>query len=291
MEIKASMVKELRDKTGAGMMDAKKALVESEGDMEKAIEFLRQKGMATADKKMGRIAAEGTIASVIEGNKGAMIEVNCETDFVAKNEDFKEFANCLAAAVLELNPESPEKMLDTTCPKCGKPIGDVVKEKIAKIGEKITIRRFVRYDANCCVNTYIHNGKIGVLLEAKCPQGCDETLTKDICLHIASNAPEFISRNEIPESVIEEEKRIEMGKEDLAKKPENIREKIVEGRVNKLMSQRCLLEQPFVKNPDMTIQQLIEGKCEIVRFTRYVLGEGLEKRQDNFAQEVMSQLG
>lgn len=289
MEIKASMVKELRDKTGAGMMDAKKALIETEGDMEKAIEFLRQKGMASADKKMGRIAAEGTIASIIEGKKGVMVEINCETDFVAKNEDFKAFAQDMAKAILEMNPASVEEFLTMTCPKCNKKIEDIVKEKIAKIGEKITIRRFVRYDANCCVNTYIHNGKIGVLLEAKC-ETCDETLTKDICLHIASNAPEFVSREEIPASVIEEERRIEMGKEDLAKKPENIREKIVEGRVNKLMAERCLLEQPFVKNPDLTIAKLIEGKCEIVKFERYVLGEGLEKRQDNFAAEVMNQI-
>ena len=289
MEIKASMVKELRDKTGAGMMDAKKALVETDGDMDKAIELLRQKGMASADKKMGRIAAEGVVASAIEGKVGAMIEVNCETDFVAKNDDFKEFANMMAKAVLKLNPSSVDEMVKMDCPVCKKPIEEVIKEKIAKIGEKITIRRFVRYDANCCVNTYIHNGKIGVLLEAKC-QNCDETLTKDICLHIASNAPEFVSREEIPASVIAEEKRIEMGKEDLANKPENIREKIVEGRVNKLMAQRCLLEQPFVKNPDLTVAQLIEGKCEIVRFERYVLGEGLEKRQDNFAEEVMNQI-
>ncbi len=289
MEIKASMVKELRDKTGAGMMDAKKALIETEGDMEKAIEFLRQKGMASADKKMGRIAAEGTIASIIEGKKGVMVEINCETDFVAKNEDFKAFAQDMAKAILEMNPASVEEFLTMTCPKCNKKIEDIVKEKIAKIGEKITIRRFVRYDANCCVNTYIHNGKIGVLLEAKC-ETCDETLTKDICLHIASNAPEFVSREEIPASVIEEERRIEMGKEDLAKKPENIREKIVEGRVNKLMAERCLLEQPFVKNPDLTIAKLIEGKCKIVKFERYVLGEGLEKRQDDFAAEVMNQI-
>ena len=289
MNITATMVKDLRDKTGAGMMDAKKALVETDGDMEKAMEFLRQKGIASADKKMGRIAAEGTIASVIEGKKAAMVELNCETDFVAKNDDFKELANMMAKAVLELNPKSVEDMLKMECPVCKKPIDDVIKEKIAKIGEKISIRRFVRYDADCCVNTYIHNGKIGVLLEAKCDT-CDETLTKDICLHIASNAPEFVSRNEIPQSVIDEEKRIEMGKEDLAKKPVEIREKIVEGRVNKLMAQKCLLEQPFVKNPDLTIQKLIEGKCQIVRFDRYVLGEGLEKRQDNFAEEVMSQI-
>ena len=289
MEIKASMVKELRDKTGAGMMDAKKALIEAQGDMEKAIEVLRQKGMASADKKMGRIAAEGTIASAIEGSVGAMVEINCETDFVAKNDDFKALAAMMARAVIKLNPASVEEMLTMTCPECGIAIGDVLKEKIAKIGEKITIRRFERFDAGCCVNSYIHNGKIGVLLEAKCAT-CDETLTKDICLHIASCAPEFVSRNEIPTTVIEEEKRIEMGKEDLANKPEQIREKIVEGRVNKLMAQRCLLEQPFVKNPDLTIAQLVEGKTTIVKFDRYVLGEGLEKRQDNFAEEVMSQI-
>ena len=288
MEIKASMVKELRDKTGAGMMDAKKALVETDGDMDKAIELLRQKGMASADKKMGRIAAEGVVASYIEGKNGAMVEVNCETDFVAKNEDFKDFANMMAKAVLKLNPASVDELLSKDCPVCKKPIEEVIKEKIAKIGEKITIRRFVRYSVDGSVNTYIHNGKIGVMLEVTGTP--DESLTKDICLHIASNAPEFVSREEIPAEVIAEEKRIEMGKEDLANKPEQIREKIVEGRVNKLMAQRCLLEQQFVKNPDLTIAQLIEGKCQIVKFDRYVLGEGLEKRQDNFAQEVMSQI-
>ena len=171
------------------------------------------------------------------------------------------------------------------CPKCGKPISEVLKEKIASIGEKITIRRFVRYEGN--VATYIHNGKIGVLLETSAK---NEEISKDICLHIASSAPEFVSRNEIPASVIEDEKRIEMGKEDLAKKPEQIRAKIVEGRVNKLMAQKCLLEQPFVKNPEETIEQLVSGKLEVVKFDRFVLGEGLEKRSDNFAEEVMGQL-
>ena len=288
MEIKASMVKELRDKTGAGMMDAKKALVETNGDMDKAVELLRQKGMASADKKMGRIAAEGVIASVVVGKVGAMVEVNCETDFVAKNEDFKEFASMMAKAVAELKPSSVEELLTMTCPACNQVIEEVIKEKIATIGEKITIRRFERYDVAGAVNTYIHNGKIGVMVEVSTET--DEVLTKDVCLHIASNAPEFVSRDQIPASIVEEEKRIEMGKEDLANKPEQIREKIVEGRVNKLMAQRCLLEQPFVKNPDLTVGQLIEGKTTIVKFDRYVLGEGIEKRQDNFAEEVMSQI-
>ena len=289
MEIKASMVKELRDLTGAGMMDAKKALVEAEGDMTKAQEILRQKGIASADKKMGRIAAEGLVGSVVEGKKGAMVEVNCETDFVAKNENFKELVDSIAKVVLEKNPTDVEALLQESIN--GTTVEEFIKEAIAKIGEKITIRRFVRYDNGNCAATYIHNGKIGVLLEVKClDEACDGSLAKDICLHIASCAPEFVSREEIPASVIEEEKRIEMGKEDLAKKPEEIRAKIVEGRVNKLMAQRCLLEQAFVKNPDQTIADLINGKAEIVKFDRYELGEGLEKREDNFADEVMSQI-
>lgn len=293
MEIKASMVKELRDKTGAGMMDAKKALVEAEGNMEKAAELLRQKGIASADKKMGRIAAEGVIASLIEDKVGAMVELNCETDFVAKNENFKDLANMMAKAVAKLNPKDVDDLLSKDCPVCQKKIEDVIKEQIAKIGEKITIRRFVRYDADGCVSTYIHNGKIGVLLETKCQGECNDdtkAIAKDICLHIASSAPEFVSRDEIPQSVIDEEKRIEMGKEDLANKPEAIREKIVEGRVNKQMAQKVLLEQPFVKNPDETIEQLIKDKMSVVKFDRFVLGEGLEKRQENFADEVMNQI-
>ena len=277
MDITATMVKELRDKTGAGMMDAKKALVEVDGDMEKAMEVLRQKGILSADKKMGRIAAEGRIASYVSDGIGAMIEVNCETDFVAKNAEFIELTEGLAELVANSNPADVDALLNTTCPKCGKIVADAIKEKIASIGEKITVRRFVRYEGN--TSTYIHNGKIGVLLltDAK-----DETLTKDICLHIASSAPEFVSRADIPASVIEEETRIEMGKEDLQKKPEQIRAKIVEGRVNKLMAQRCLIEQPFVKNPDQTIEKLITGKLNIVKFDRYGLGEGLEKRADLF---------
>ena len=285
MNITAAMVKELREKTGAGIMDAKKALAENDGDMEKAMEFLRQKGVASADKKMGRIAAEGLVASYIENGVGAIVEVNCETDFVAKNEDFKELVQGIAKHIAETKPATVEELNASICPVCNKSIEDVVKEKIATIGEKITIRRFEILEGNLA--TYIHNGKIGVLLKTSEKQ---DEIAKDVCLHIASSAPEFISREEIPQSVIDEETRIEMGKEDLAKKPENIRAKIVEGRINKLMASRCLIEQPFVKNPDETVGQLIEGKCKIEKFIRYVLGEGLEKREDNFAEEVMSQV-
>ena len=285
MNITAQMVKELRDKTGAGMMDAKKALVETDGDMEKAMDVLRQKGMASADKKMGRIAAEGLVASAVLDNAGAMVEVNCETDFVAKNEEFKELTANLAKFVASSNPADVDALLSSTCPECGKVISEIIKEKIASIGEKITFRRFVRYEGNTA--SYIHNGKIGVLVET---DKKDDELMNDICLHIASSAPEFISREEIPQSVIDHETEIEMGKEDLLKKPEQIRAKIVEGRVNKIMAGKVLLEQPFIKNPDVTVGQLIEGKLTIKAFTRYMLGEGLEKRQENFADEVMSQV-
>ena len=286
MQISAALVKELREKTGAGILDAKKALEANDGDMEKAMEFLRQKGIASADKKMGRIAAEGIVASKINDDKAVLIEVNCETDFVAKNADFKEFVNNLADCLTKSDIDNVEDFINSACP-CdqSKKVEDVIKEKIATIGEKITLRRFVRYTGN--VATYVHNNKIGVLVKT---DKKDDALAKDICLHIASNAPEFISREDIPQEVIDEETRIEMGKEDLAKNPENIRAKIVEGRVNKLMAQKCLLEQPFVKNPDQTIQQLIEGKLNILGFTRYELGEGLEKKECNFAQEVMDQM-
>ena len=286
MTVTAQMVKELRDKTGAGMMDAKKALVEADGDMEKASEILRQKGIASADKKMGRIAAEGRVESFVDANGGAMIEVNCETDFVAKNDEFKALASGLAQNVEEQKPADVDALLGMTCKQCGKVIADALKEKIASIGEKITVRRFVRYEGN--VATYIHNGKIGVLLHTDVK---NEELANDLCLHIASCAPQFVSRGQIPQSVIDEETRIEMGKEDLLKKPEAIRGKIVEGRINKLMAERCLLDQGFVKDPNQTVAQLIEGKMKVLAFTRYELGEGLEKRQDNFAEEVMSQLG
>lgn len=286
MEITAIMVKELREKTGAGMMDCKKALTDANGDMEKAAEVLRQKGIASAEKKMGRIAAEGLIASAIIGNKGAMVELNCETDFVAKNEEFKELTQKLAEGIAQGEANTVEELLATQCPELGKTIEEMIKEKIATIGEKITVRRFVKYEGNLA--TYIHNGKIGVLIAT---DKANEEVAKDVCLHIASSAPEFLSSEDIPQSVRDEEKRIEMGKEDLANKPENIREKIVEGRLHKILAQKCLVEQPFVKDPSKSIKEYVEGKLSILKFDRFVLGEGLEKRSENFADEVMNQLG
>lgn len=283
MNITAQMVKELRDATGAGMMDCKKALTEADGEMEKAMEVLRQKGISSAEKKMGRIAAEGLVASAIEGNTGALVEVNCETDFVAKNEEFKALASDVAKLAAKSNVTTVEELLATDLN--GKALSEVIKEKIATIGEKITLRRFEKYEGNLA--TYVHNGKIGVMLVT---DKKDDAVAKDVCLHIASSAPEFLSSADVPQEVRDEEKRIEMGKEDLLKKPENIREKIVEGRLHKILAQRCLLEQAFVKDPGQTVKEFIEGKFSIVKFDRYVLGEGIEKRSENFADEVMGQL-
>ena len=285
MAVTATMVKELRDKTGAGFMDAKKALDQCEGDMEKAMEFLRQKGIASAEKKQDRIAAEGLVATYIENGVGAIVEVNCETDFVAKTDAFKEFVSGLAKHIATTKPADMDALNASVCACCNMKIEDAVKDKTATIGEKISIRRFEILTGELA--TYVHNGKIGVLISASAQ---DEVMLKDVALHIASSAPEFVSRSEIPSSVIDEETRIEMGKEDLANKPENIRAKIVEGRVNKLMAQKCLLEQPFVKNPDQTVEQMLNGKLEIKSFVRWTLGEGLEKRQDNFVEEVMGQI-
>lgn len=283
MEITAQMVKELRDDTGAGMMDCKKALTDAQGDMDKAKEVLRQKGISSAEKKMGRIAAEGLVSTFIDGNKGAMVELNCETDFVAKNEEFKALTQDVAKLVAESSATTVDELLADSLN--GVKLEDVIKEKIATIGEKITVRRFEKYEGNLA--TYVHNGKIGVVLVSDKE---DTETAKDICLHIASSAPEFLSSSDIPQSVRDEEKRIEMGKEDLQSKPENIREKIVEGRLHKILAQRCLLEQPFVKEPSKSVKEVIEGKFAIVKFDRYVLGEGIEKKQENFAEEVMNQI-
>ena len=250
------------------------------------MEFLRQKGIASAEKKQNRIAAEGLVATYVENGVGAIVEVNCETDFVAKNEDFKSFVDGIAQHIVKTRPADMDALNASICPKNNMKIEDVVKGKIATIGEKISIRRF-HIMSEGEIATYVHMGRIGVLISATKQ---DAELLKDVALHIVASAPEFVSRKEIPQAVIDEETRIEMGKEDLAKKPENIRAKIVEGRVNKLMAQKCLMEQPFVKNPDVTIEQLIGGKLEIKSFIRWTLGEGLEKRQDNFAEEVMNQM-
>lgn len=306
MEITASLVKELREKTGAGMMDAKKALVEAGGDMEKAGEILRQKGIATAEKKSGRTAAEGQVASLIAPDRksGALVEVNCETDFVAKGDAFQAMVTDVAKQVLVKAPaDVPALLSQPSDALAGSSVQEYVTDRIAAIKENLNIRRFVRYECagNGAVHSYIHTGgKVGVLVELK--TGKAETadneafkqLMKDIAMQIASAAPDFVSRADIDPAVIEEETRVEMGKEDLANKPEDIRRKIVDGRVSKLLGQRCLIEQPFVKDPSQSVDDVIKARAtemgdpavDVVRFTRYALGEGIEKKESNFAEEV-----
>ena len=306
MEITASQVKELREKTGAGMMDAKKALVEANGDMEKASEVLRQKGIASAEKKVGRTAAEGQVASLISPDRriGALVEVNCETDFVAKGEAFQKLVSDVAQQIVSKGPSDLAALLAQDSEALpGRSVQEYVTENIATIRENLNVRRFVRYElsGNGAVGSYIHTGgRVGVLLELKAGKpetaGSDvfNQLLRDICLQIASAAPDFVSRDEISKDVIDEETRVEMGKEDLANKPEDIRRKIVDGRVTKLLGQRCLIEQPFVKDPSQSVDDVIKARATelgdtdvaVVRFTRYALGEGIEKKESNFAEEV-----
>ena len=291
MNITAQMVKELRDKTGAGMMDAKKALVETDGDMEKAMEVLRQKGMASADKKMGRIAAEGLVASAVLDNAGAMVEVNCETDFVAKNEEFKAFVADVAKQIAEKNPATVEELLaQESMVEAGKTVQEVLTNKIATIGENMSIRRFERFEsANGIVASYIHGeGKIAVLVEM---ENADETLAKDVCMQIAAARPEYLDRESVPAERVEKEMEILKAQAMNEGKPAEIAEKMVQGRIGKFYGEICLVEQPFVKNPDEKVGKMVEAKgAKIVRFARIEKGEGLEKKEENFAEEVAKQI-
>lgn len=309
MTVTAAQVKELREKTGAGMMDAKNVLVEAGGDMEKAVELLRQKGMATAEKKSGRVAADGLVSAQIsaDGKTGALAEINCETDFVARGDDFQALVGDITGQILASAPADVAALLAQPSSKQpGSSVENYITDKVGQLKENITVRRFTRYELKGAgkVHSYIHTGgKIGVLVEFSAgneatAQNADFLqLVKDVAMQIASAAPEFVSRDDISPEVIDAETRVEMGKEDLASKPEDIRKKIVAGRVDKLLAQRVLLEQPFVKDPAQTIGELLKTSASklgdtlaVTRFTRFVLGEGIEKRQENFAEEVMAQM-
>ena len=291
--ISASMVKDLREKTGAGMMDCKKALTETNGDMEKAIEYLREKGITKAAKKSSRIAAEGLVlAYVSEDNKiGAAVEVNSETDFVAKNEEFRTFVQALAKQVALNNPADVEALLNEEyIEEAGKKVSEVLTDKVAKIGENMNIRRFVRFETtDGLVESYIHgNGKIAVLVNMK---NADTELAKDICMQVAAARPEFLDEASVPAERLAKEMEILKAQAMNEGKPEAIAEKIVQGRVGKFYSEICLVEQDFVKNPDMKISELLKTKnAEIVEFARIEKGEGLEKKEENFAEEVMKQM-
>ena len=291
--ITAALVKELREKTGAGMMDCKKVLTETNGDLEKASELLRERGIAKAAKKSGRIAAEGLVEAYIseDGKVGAVVEVNSETDFVAKNEEFKAFVADVAKQVAEKNPATVEELLaQESIAVAGKTVQEVLIDKIATIGENMSVRRFARFEtADGMVEKYIHGeGKIAVLVNTK---NADKELAKDVCMQIAAARPEFVDRNSVPADRVEKEMEILKAQAMNEGKPAEIAEKMVQGRIGKFYGEICLVEQPFVKNPDEKVSKLLEAKgASVVEFARFEKGEGIEKKEENFAEEVMNQL-
>lgn len=291
MAVTAQMVKELREKTGAGMLDCKKALTETDGDMEKAIDYLREKGIAKAAKKADRIAAEGTTYIEVKGNEAVILEVNSETDFVAKNEGFQALTKELAAHLLANKPASVEEALEQKMDN-GASVDEHINAAIAKIGEKLTLRRFsieTKSD-NDAFGAYLHmGGRIGVLtvLEGT----TDESTAKDVAMHVAAAHPKYVSRDQVSAEETEREREVLTQQALNEGKPENIVAKMVEGRLSKFFEDICLLDQSFVKNPDLKVRQFVESKGATVKtFVRYEVGEGIEKRQDNFAEEVMNQV-
>lgn len=289
MEITAALVKELRERTGSGMMECKKALVETQGDIEAAVEAMRKSGLAKADKKAGRIAAEGMI--IIEpganGKQAAMVEVNCETDFVSKSDDFKGFAGAVAQRVLSDRPADLEALLALPLKDGADGINNARQALVAKLGENINVRRFVRYEADV-VGSYLHGGRIGVLVEM---QGGDMALAKDIAMHVAASRPVSVSSADVAPELIAKEREIFSAQAAESGKPAAIIEKMVEGRIKKFLAEVTLVGQPFVKNPDITVEQrLKESGARVIRFRRFEVGEGIEKKSENFAAEVMAQV-
>ncbi len=299
----AKDVMALREMTGAGMMDCKKAMVESDGDVDKAVELLREKGLAAAAKKAGRIAAEGAVGSFVSDDKkvGAVVEINCETDFVAKTDDFLDFVKDVAAHIVSENPADVDALLHQSfASDKSKTVSDAVTEKVAKIGEKISIRRFTRYEAvEGILGTYIHmGGKIGVLVNIKCSSDKAvsedfQLFVKDISMHIAASNPKYNVKEEVPMEELDKEKEILLAQALNEGKPEKIAMNIVNGRIKKHFKNICLQEQPFVKDGDKTVAQVVKEQgadVAVVEFVRYEMGEGLQKREENFAEEVMGQM-
>ncbi len=299
MAFTAADVRTLRERTGVGMMDCKKALVESDGDMEKAIDILREKGLAAAAKKAGRIAAEGYVYAGVDEEKkvGVVVEVNSETDFVSKNADFQAFVRSIAKVIIEKNPQSVEELL--TLPMGDGDVASAVRDKILVIGENINIRRFERFEGECVA--YIHGGgRIGVLVKFETGETIDHdalvTCGKDVAMQIAALNPNYLDKESVPEADLQKEKEtlVSQIKNDpkTANKPEQIIEKMVQGRIGKFYENNCLLEQAFVKNGDITVGQYVAdcaktaGAMKIAAYARFEKGEGIQKREENFAQEV-----
>ena len=297
MAFTAKDVIELREITGCGMMDCKKALTETDGDKDKAVEFLREKGLATAAKKAGRIAAEGIVKAYVDGNVGVLVEVNAETDFVAKNAEFQEFVSDVAKTIAETNPADVEALKET---KCGdSTIGELLTAKIAKIGENMNIRRFARIETTGAVVEYIHAaGKIGVLVEADAENNdATKECLKNVAMQVAALNPKYLSSDDVPQDYKDHEKEILIAqlKNDPknASKPDNIIEKMITGRLAKELKEVCLLEQEYVKATNKeTVAKYIQsvGNITLKQFVRFETGEGLEKREDDFAAEVASMI-
>ncbi len=293
MSITATMVKELRERTGSGMMECKKALVETNGDIEAAIELLRKSGQAKADKKAGRAAAEGKILvrTAADGSHAVMVEVNCETDFVTKRDEFSAFADAVADRALASGVESLDGLLEQPFHDgAGTSVEAARKDLIAQIGENIEVRRMVRFaSAGGPLASYVHsNQKIGVMVEL---EGGDAELGRDIAMHAAATNPLCVSVDDVPAETLDKEREIFRAQAAESGKPDNIIEKIVEGRVRKYLSEVTLLGQAFVKDPDTTVDKLLAGKgAKVTRLQRFQVGEGVEKKEDNFAQEVMAQV-
>ena len=287
MAITAAMVKELREKTGAGMMDCKKALTATDGDAAKAVDWLREKGIAKAEKKAGRVAAEGAVGAFVaaDGKTGCVVEINCETDFAAGNDQFKELLAKVAEHIVATKPADMDALNDSEIE--GKKVSTLITEATATIGEKISLRRFACYETEGRLASYIHmGGKIGVLVNLT---GGDEQLGKDVAMQIAAAAPMAVDRAGVDASALEHEKEVLRKQAEEEGKPANIIERMVEGRINKFYKEVCLNEQIFVKDSEKTIKDVL-GDVKVTEFTRFQLGEGIEKKQDDFAAEVAAQL-
>jgi elongation factor Ts len=282
------MVKELRERTGAGMMECKKALVETGGDLDAAVEFLRKSGLAQADKKAARVAAEGRIVLVAndDDSEAVMVEVNCETDFVAKDANFGAFANTVAANALAMTGTDVDELMQTTVD--GETVEHARQALVAKIGENIQVRRMARASTDGVLGSYVHGGRIGVIVEL---EGGDAELARDLAMHVAAMNPEYVSADDIPGEVIAKEKEILVAQARDSGKPPEIIEKMVTGRLSKHLSAITLLGQPFVKDGDVNVGKLLQSNNARVRgFRRLAVGEGIEKKEDNFAAEVMQQV-
>ncbi|MGK2943957.1 MAG: translation elongation factor Ts [Desulfuromonadales bacterium] len=298
--ITAKMVGDLRAQTGAGMMDCKKALSEAEGDMEQAIDLLRKKGLSAAAKKSGRVAAEGMIAAAGSDHSGALVEVNSETDFVAKNDLFQAFVNGVADVVLNQNPADVEALKALDFPGSGRNVADELSHQIATIGENMNVRRFARLESNSGVTaSYIHGaGKIGVLVQLDSDKHADPRVSETarlLAMHVAAANPQYLKRKDVPAEVVEREKDIMRAKALESGKPESIVDKIIEGQINKFFAETCLLEQVYVIDTDQKVGKVVEslakeigGEVALSAYVRFQLGEGIEKKEDDFAAEVAS---